>query len=160
MKFAADKMLGRLVRWLRITGQDVSYGSHLSGHGLIRAARKEGRLILTRDRGLLKKSPPETLIIRSNHFREQLKQVIRACKLDPLDRAFTRCVECNQVLQSVDKASVQDRVPPYVYETQDHFSICQRCRRIYWPATHHDKMIDELKALDPGSHGNQAPVAR
>lgn len=146
--------MGRLVRWLRIIGQDVSYGSHLSGHGLIRTARKEGRLILTRDRGILKKSPPETLIIRSDHFREQLKQVIQSCGLDPLGKAFTRCVECNQVLKTVDKTSVQDRVPPYVYATQDNFSLCQHCKRIYWPATHHDKMIEELRSLDPGSRGN------
>ncbi|MBI1993814.1 MAG: hypothetical protein HYS67_05255, partial [Deltaproteobacteria bacterium] len=57
MKFAADRMLGRLARWLRVIGQDVAYGPHLSGYGLIRAARREGRLILTRDRALAKKSP-------------------------------------------------------------------------------------------------------
>ena len=50
ISFAADRMLGRLAKWLRILGYDVIYGQHLSGHGLIRAARADGRLILTRDR--------------------------------------------------------------------------------------------------------------
>ncbi|MFQ5904743.1 MAG: Mut7-C RNAse domain-containing protein, partial [Candidatus Binatia bacterium] len=78
MRFVADKMLGRLAKWLRIIGQDVAYGPHLSGYGLIRTARREGRLILTRDRGVTRRSPPEYLLIQSDQFREQLKQVIHA----------------------------------------------------------------------------------
>ena len=58
LKFAADRMLGKLAKWLRIIGQDVAYDSHLAGYGLIHTARKEGRLILTCDRGIRKKSPP------------------------------------------------------------------------------------------------------
>jgi uncharacterized protein with PIN domain len=154
VKFAADKALGRLARWLRILGQDVAYGSHLVGHGLIHLARKENRLILTRDRSILKKNPPDTLIIKSDHFREQLKQVVDACDLNPLKKAFTCCVECNRVLEAIPKESVQDRVPPYVYSSQEEFSLCRRCQRIYWPATHHDKMIEELKALGAGTSGN------
>ena len=63
MKFAADRMLGRLAKWLRIIGQDVIYGRHLTGYGLIRAARAENRLILTRDRRLKQKQPPPLLFI-------------------------------------------------------------------------------------------------
>ncbi|HWP60489.1 MAG TPA: Mut7-C RNAse domain-containing protein [Candidatus Acidoferrales bacterium] len=148
LRFAADKMLGRLARWLRILGQDVIYGSHLSGHGLIRAARKEGRVILTRDRRIVKAANlPEHLFIESDHFREQLKQVARAFQLDPGEKLFTRCAECNSVLERIAKESVKDQVPPYVFSTQEKFSLCRRCRRIYWPATHVEKMIQELRAL-------------
>lgn len=149
MKFAADKMLGRLVRWLRIIGQDATYGSHLSGYGLIRAARREGRLILTRDRSIARKNPPDYLLIESDQFREQLKQVIGLYGLDPLKDAFTRCVECNTVLQPISKRSVEEKVPPYVFATQERFSFCQKCRRVYWPATHQKKMLEELKAMGP-----------
>jgi len=150
MKFAADKMLGRLTRWLRVIGQDVTYGPHLSGYGLIREARREGRLILTRDRGLTRKNPPDYLLIQSDQFREQLKQVVQACRLEPFKEAFTRCVECNTVLQPVPKEAVRERVPPYVFSNQERFSFCLRCRRIYWPATHQQKMVEELKALGFG----------
>ena len=150
MKFAADKMLGRLTRWLRVIGQDVTYGPHLSGYGLIREARREGRLILTRDRGLARKKPPDYLLIQSDQFREQLKQVVQACRLEPFKEAFTRCVECNTVLQPVPKEAVRERVPPYVFSNQERFSFCLRCRRIYWPATHQQKMLEELKALGFG----------
>jgi uncharacterized protein with PIN domain len=153
MRFAADKMLGRLAKWLRIIGQDVAYGPHLSGYGLIRAARQEDRLILTRDRALIKKNPPDYLFIESDRFREQLRQVIEACRLDPLKEAFTRCSECNVRLQPVDKESVRGKVPAYVYSTQRQFSSCERCRRIYWPATHQQKMLEELRALEPKAPG-------
>ena len=71
VKFAADRMLGKLAKWLRVMGQDVIYGQHLAGYGLIRAARAENRLILTRDRGLKKKQPPDFL---SNGLTERIAQ--------------------------------------------------------------------------------------
>jgi uncharacterized protein with PIN domain len=147
MKFAADKMLGRLARWLRIMGQDVAYGPELSGAGLLRAARREDRLILTRDGAIARRNPPPYIHIDSDHFRAQLKQVIEACGFDPLQAAFTRCVECNTPFESIVKAEVERAVPPYVFKTQEKFSFCRKCRRIYWPATHQEKMLEELKAL-------------
>ena len=92
-------MLGRLAKWLRILGHDVIYGQHLSGHGLIRAARADGRLILTRDRSLARKQPPPFLFIESNDYVEQLRQVLRACDLRPGEGLFTRCLVCNSRLQ-------------------------------------------------------------
>src|SRR5512145_3521536 len=101
--FAADFMLGRLTKWLRLMGQDVIYGRHLTGYGLIRAARREDRLILTRDRRLKQKQPPPVLFIESDRCREQLRQVVKACRLDPMARPFSRCAECNAVLQPREK---------------------------------------------------------
>ena len=147
MKFAADRMLGKLARWLRLLGHDVTYGPHLCGYGLIRAARQEDRLILTRDRRLKQKQPPAFLFIESDRYREQLRQVIRACNLDPLARAFTRCAECNAELQPRTKAAVERLVPPYVFSSQERFFGCPECGRIYWPATHHDRIIEELRRI-------------
>ncbi|MGH7828424.1 MAG: Mut7-C RNAse domain-containing protein [Candidatus Binatia bacterium] len=146
-KFAADRMLGKLAKWLRVIGQDVIYGPHLSGYGLIRAARTENRLILTRDRSLARKQPPEFLFIENDRYREQLRQVIETRHLCPLVNSFTRCLECNSLLQPRSKESVKDSVPPYVYATQEKFSWCPECRRIYWPATHHQRMLDELAGM-------------
>jgi uncharacterized protein len=150
LKFAADIMLGRLAKWLRIVGEDVIYGRHLTGYGLIRAARLENRLILTRDRSLKNKQPPPLLYLQSDHYREQLEQVIRDCGLAVGKRLFTRCIRCNTVLQSRTRESVEKSVPPYVFSTQENFFWCTTCRRIYWPATHHQNMIDELKKLQVG----------
>ncbi len=146
-KFAADKMLGRLVKWLRIIGQDVIYGAQLSGYGLIRTAQRENRLILTRDRGLRRKNSPAVLLIKSDRFRDQLKQVIREYGLDPFAKSFTRCVECNTLLEPMPKENVEGKVPPHVFSTEEKFSFCRRCQKIYWSATHQQKMVDELRSL-------------
>jgi hypothetical protein len=152
IKFAADRMLGRLVKWLRVLGHDVIYGQHLTGYGLIRAARSEGRFILTRDRRFKQKQPPPYMLIASDHYPEQLTQVIRECGLKKApDRWFTRCLKCNALLQARAKEAVQNLVPPYVYSTQERFSWCPDCRRIYWPATHHQKMIEELEQFGLGA---------
>jgi uncharacterized protein with PIN domain len=149
VKFAADHMLGRLAKWLRIAGQDVIYGRHLTGYGLIHAARAEDRLILTRDRRLKQKQPPAFLLIESDCYRDQLRQVIRECGLDIQKKPFTRCVECNALLQPRSKEEVRSLVPPYVYSSQQEFVCCPVCRRIYWAATHRENMLAELKELEP-----------
>lgn len=140
-------MLGRLVKWLRIIGQDVLYGPHLTGYGLIRAARAENRLILTRDRRLKQKQPPPFLLIESDHYREQLRQVAGRCALELAGKLFTRCIQCNSVLEPRPKETLAQAVPPYVFSSQENFSSCPVCRRIYWPATHHQRMIEELRNL-------------
>lgn len=140
-------MLGRLAKWLRVIGQDVIYGPHLSGYGLIHAARKENRLILTRDRGLKKKQPAELIFIESNDYREQLRQVVQACRLEPLGTLCSRCLTCNTKLQPRPRDSVKEMVPPYVFSSQEEFHWCPQCQRIYWPATHYERMIEELKKI-------------
>jgi hypothetical protein len=147
LRFAADRMLGKLAKWLRVMGYQVIYGEHLSGSSLIRAARADDRLILTRDRKLRKRQPPDYLFIESDHYREQLCQVIRVCGLKPLDHAFTRCLECDILLEPRTKAEIEKSVPPYVLATQEKFSWCPKCRRVFWPGTHHERMLEELRGL-------------
>ena len=143
-KFAADRMLGRLVKWLRVLGCDVIYGPHLTGHGLIRAARAEERMILTRDRHLKQKQPPAFIMIASDDYREQLRQVVQEFRLDVGAGLFTRCLKCNSLLQARAKEAVAKLVPPYVFSTEERFSWCSRCQRIYWPGTHQRNMIEAL----------------
>ncbi len=154
LRFAADKMLGRLARWLRIIGQDVIYGQHLSGQGLVRTATRERRVMLTRDRKVWRRNRERSIFIRDDHFRAQLRQVVEECGLDPFGGLLTRCVECNERLQPIVKEEVRDTVPPYVFETQDLFSVCPGCRRVFWPATHQQLMVEELKRLGFAAPGN------
>jgi uncharacterized protein with PIN domain len=141
-------MLGRLARWLRVVGQDAAYGPHLSGAALVGLARREGRTILTRDTRLVRRRDlPPHLFIESEHFREQLRQVIGTFGLEVGPGVFTRCLDCNQPLREVDRARVHLRVPPFVWATQDRFVTCPRCRRLFWPATHLARMRDELAHL-------------
>jgi len=147
-RFAADKMLGRLATWLRLLGYDTLYGSHLSGRTLLRAARAEGRVVLTRDTRLRRaREAPPLLFIESDHFREQVRQVLTAYELDPYAHLMTLCARCNEPLQAVSKEALAGRVPPYVAATQDVFVQCRRCGRLYWHATHADHIRVEIERL-------------
>jgi len=141
-------MLGRLATWLRLIGQDATYGSQLCGRALVRHARREGRTILTRDRRLVRDphSPP-VVFIAGDDFRVQLRQAVDHFHLDPFADVFTRCARCNKVLCGVAAAAVADCVPPYVLATQQRFARCPHCRRVYWSATHADRIRSELVAL-------------
>ena len=158
-RFAVDKMLGRLATWLRLLGLDATYGAHLSGRTLLRHARDEDRVILTRDRRLLRMpQAPPLLFITSDHFREQLRQVIAAYALDPFAGIFSRCSRCNAPLHTIPKDAAADHVPPYVLSTQEHFVRCPGCRRIYWPATHAQHVRTELHTLGFAPGAPDAPV--
>ena len=152
--FAVDKMLGRLARWLRVLGHDVAYGPHLSGRTLARCARRDGRLLLTRDTRLVRERDlPPHVFIRSDHFREQLREVAAVV---PIGNGFLRrCLDCNRALHAVARDDVRARVPPYVFETQHEFLACDGCGRVYWPATHRARMLAELDAmgLREAAHG-------
>jgi uncharacterized protein with PIN domain len=147
-RFLADRMVGRLGRWLRILGYDTISLPQLSPIGLLREGRKQGRIILTRDTRLLRrKDTPPLVFIASDHFREQLRQVIDTLQLDPLRKIFTRCAECNQLLEDVAKEDVCGSVPAYVWQTQNEFRRCPECRRLYWGATHKEHVLQELQRL-------------
>ena len=144
-------MLGRLARWLRILGCDVLYGTNYSGKGLLAAARADDRVMLTRDRRLLRGGNlPRHLFVESDHVREQLRQVVDAFAVSPTERLFRRCAQCNGELEVVGRDAAAGQVPPFVLETQPDFRRCVRCRHLYWYATHVDRVRRELDRMGLG----------
>lgn len=147
-RFVADAMVGKLARWLRVLGVDVVYDPSLDDHELVALARKEKRILLTRDQPLASSSEdPPRLFIESADFREQLRQVVECCQIDRKRGLFTRCVECNGVLELASREEVQEKVPPYVFSTHKEFKRCPRCSRIVWGGTHRQNMQRELDAI-------------
>lgn len=146
-RFAADRMLGRLARWLRILGHDVAYGPHLAGRAVVACARRERRVLLTRDTRLCRDPElPPHVFIRSDHFREQLREVAAAVPLHG-PTPLCRCLDCNRPLVEVPRDDARERVPPYVAATQERFLGCPGCGRLYWGATHRAHMLGELATL-------------
>ena len=148
MKFIVDSMLGRLAKWLRIVGYDTVYLKEISDRELVNRALKENRFILTRDTLLVKRrNVKDFLLVEGDHFRDQLCFVVKRLKLDTNAGIFTRCVRCNTLLKGVNKGDIRLMVPDYVFESQDMFNICQLCKKVYWGATHRDRMKQELKTI-------------
>jgi len=144
-RLIADVMVGRLARWLRILGFDVLYSNRFEDNEILRIASAEDRIVLTRDTGFASRVAPDRLIfIHHNDLESQVDEVLE--KLGRRDfRFLSRCVECNTALENVNKESVFQRVPPYVYLTQDGFAECPSCRRIYWRGTHVDRIADKVR---------------
>ncbi len=148
LKFMADSMLGRLARWLRILGYDVVYETSISDDDLIAKALRENRIILTMDRELAdRESAKNVLLLKSYDYKEQLKHVITHYKIDCESHIFSRCLLCNERLDSIEKEKIKDKVPPYVYASHDEFDICPQCCRIYWSGTHRGNILETLDEI-------------
>jgi len=145
--FLADAMLGRLAKWLRILGYDTLYGARWDDNELARRARAEGRVLLTRDGELARRRGLRVLFISQQELEPQLAEVLAAYP-PPLDGLFSRCPECNALLQDIPKEGVRGQVPPYVYETQQRFRQCPACQRFYWQGTHWQRMRERLAELE------------
>jgi uncharacterized protein with PIN domain len=126
-----------------VLGFDVLYSNTYEDDEIIRISDMEGRLILTRDAQLARRTPNRSLLIESGHYREQIQQVLRSLNLHDFN-AFSRCLECNARLEEVDKEAVFEKVPPFVYLTQSRFARCPGCDRIYWRGTHTQEMLKQI----------------
>jgi uncharacterized protein with PIN domain len=144
-RFAADRTLTRLARWLRLMGADVLCEDRLSAAETLRISREQNRIMLTRDKRL--RTAPDVLYIEGHLFRDQIREVMRRHPFDPHRRPFTRCSVCNQLLKTVTRETVARRVPPFVYAAHENFALCENCGRVYWGATHLDRAMLEIEAI-------------
>ena len=150
-RFLADRMVGKLAKWLRILGYDTVYMPEVSPISVKREAHRQGRILLTRRTCFLnQKDVPPFVFLRADRFREQLKQVCTDLQLKVSSSLLRRCSACNRELETVDRAQVQARVPAYVWQTQSTFFHCWQCQRVYWGATHRDRIVEELRHMGIG----------
>jgi uncharacterized protein with PIN domain len=139
-------MLGTLAKWLRILGYDAVYDPGLDDYQLMRLARAEDRVLLTRDRELARRRGIHTLLIGSQVLDEQLRQVLSELDLEPA-LSFSRCPVCNEVLAPLDRQAARARVPAYLARTHEQFRLCPGCGRVYWRGSHWQQMEERLDAL-------------
>jgi uncharacterized protein with PIN domain len=154
-RFVLDVHLGKLARYLRLLGFDTRYENDYDDDAIIWLARSESRIILTRDRGLLKHGAvTHGYWVRATAPRQQIAEIVRVFDLVGSARPFSRCIRCNGRLQRVPKSAVADRLPPRVRAHFEEFVQCPNCAAVYWPGSHYDKMrkvVGELVAeLSPG----------
>jgi len=140
-RFVADVHLGKLARHLRMTGFDTLWANDWDDDEIVGLSLAQMRTILTRDKGMLRRSEVERgYFVRATESEAQLAEVIRALQLERLVAPFTRCRECNAVLEDVAKEAVIERLPEKVREFYGCFKLCPGCDRVYWEGTHFERM--------------------
>ncbi len=141
MKFVVDVHLGKLARYLRMSGFDTLYKTDYADAELAAISATQHRILLTRDRGLLKHR-----IIDYGHFVRhtepfsQLQEIIQRFDLYRLMKPFSRCIRCNGSVQSVAKSEVQSLLTPRTSLYYHAFWQCRQCHQIYWKGSHYQKM--------------------
>jgi uncharacterized protein with PIN domain len=154
-RFVADVHLGALARRLRLVGLDTAYRADADDRALAELADREGRILLTRDQGLLKRRViSHGYFVRETHPRRQLVEVLR--RFGPLDlRPFSRCLRCNDVLREVAKPAVEAALLPRTRQYHDRFEMCGGCGRIYWKGSHWTRLKHVVDAAleEAGARG-------
>lgn len=148
VRFIADSMLGKLAKWLRILGYDTLYFRDGEDARLLAAARREGRILLTRDTRLIRRRRLcPMLFIHHERVWEQLRQVAMELRLTMGERLGSRCLRCNRSLALLTRDQAAGRVPEYVFSHHEVFSRCEGCGRIYWAGSHLRHMEETVRAL-------------
>ncbi len=152
MRFIVDSNVGRLATWLRIAGFDTLFAKSIDDNRLVRIALDEDRVLLTKDRQILKRrlvtsGRLKVILIEDDEVKAQLRQVLATLNLAGQLRPFSLCVECNEPLVPREREEVEELVPPYVFQTQTQYMQCPGCLRIYWRGTHWERMSRELEVI-------------
>jgi uncharacterized protein with PIN domain len=145
-----DRTAGRLARWLRVLGLDTEYMATCDTSAIARRARQEGRQAVTRNRALCERLGGDCILLASELLDDQIRQVVGVVGIESLS-PFSRCNACNERLSHVPKESVRGRVPAYVYENHEGFSVCPACGRYYWRGTHWSIMNREIERILGGT---------
>jgi uncharacterized protein len=141
IRFVLDIHLGRLAAYLRLLGFDSLYRNDFVDEDLARISSAEERILLTRDRGLLKRAEiTYGYCVRESEIRRQVLEVLRRFDLFDSIAPFRRCLRCNELLQPVPKESIRHKLPPRVERAYEDFHLCPACGRIYWKGSHYERM--------------------
>lgn len=148
MKLLLTKELGRLCKWLRIMGFDAGYFKQGNFSSLIVQALREDRVILTRNHRLADHAGIKTVLINAQALKEQFLELKDKLGLS-IDRSkvYSRCTVCNTPLAAVEKNKIKNRIPVYVFNTQNQFLACPECNRIYWQGTHWGNVEEIIKEM-------------
>lgn len=144
-RFVLDIHLGKLARYLRLLGFDTIYFENdVRDPELARISNVEQRIMLTRDRGLLKRDMVTYgYCLRTRNSEEQLTAVLHRFQLHDQIRPWTRCLRCNGLMHPVPKEEIIDRLEPKTKKYFDKFHMCNECEQIYWQGSH----VSNLQAL-------------
>lgn len=146
-RFVADAHLGGLARLLRMAGFDTLFDNRGHDKEIADIAARDGRIVFTRDRELLKRrNVTHGCYVHALMPARQFREIMERLDLARCTQPFSRCLECNAPLRSIDKADVLDRLPASVRDRQQRFTTCDACHRVYWKGSHWRRMRAHLAA--------------
>jgi len=149
-RFVVDGHLGRLAAYLRMLGFDTLWSATATDDALADLAGRDDRILLSRDRGLLKRTIVHRgHLVRSDRPHEQLREIVDRYDLVGESRPFGRCLRCNGSLEPVDAAIARPLVPPRVAREQEDFRRCAACGGLYWRGSHHRRMVELIRTVLP-----------
>jgi uncharacterized protein with PIN domain len=141
-KFILDVHLGKLAKYLRMAGLDTLYENYYTDSEIVKISKKEKRIILTRDIGILKfKDIRYGYWIRSQNPTEQFGEIVRRFDLPTYFKPFYRCINCNGLIRKTTKKSVLNILQPKTRKFYHEFYQCESCNKVYWKGSHFDKMV-------------------
>lgn len=146
-RFLADAHLGGLARFLRMLGFDTLYENSIADREILALAARGERVVLTRDRELLKcREILRGCFVHARKPEAQLKEVVTRYGLEPHMRPFTLCLHCNLRLLPAERRAVVQCVPARIAARYETFVRCPGCERIYWEGSHWARMRAMLNA--------------
>ena len=149
MKFVADGMLGSLARWLRMMGHDVEFPAVLDDDKLMVLAKKENRILLTRDLELYKRSTTrgiDVFYVEGKNESERLGALAKRFGITlEIDLSVSRCPRCNTMIQPVSKEEIANKVEKNTFAHYDEFWVCPKCGKVYWQGAHWPKIRETLE---------------
>ena len=154
--FLVDAMLGNIARKLRLMGYDSGYFSDVKDNELIKLARTENRIIISRDEELIKKARKEglkTIFIKNKDEIKQIQEIIDKADIKKIEinGENARCPKCNSKTLPIDKKNIEKQIPFKVFKNNEKFWQCENCKKIFWEGTH----IRNLKEFIVNLHGRK-----
>lgn len=147
-RFICDAHLGRLMKYLRLAGFDTFYNPEFDDRLIVDLSVRKKRIILTRDRGLLKnRLVTRGYWIRSAYPREQFNEVVQKFDLTESFKPFSLCVQCNEALETVNKDEIDSLLLPRTRKYYNDFKRCPACMKIFWEGSHYEKMKEFITSF-------------
>lgn len=137
-------MCSDLGRWLRIAGYDTAIvNSALEDEEIFKMASYEKRLLLTKDKDF-KRADPEgkTVIILKGASIDEWASELKECGVDWLFNPFSRCLECNCLLEQV---SLSDHGLSEIPKDITELWRCPSCEHLFWMGSHTMRMKTKLR---------------
>jgi len=150
MRFVVDCMLGKLARWLRLSGYHVIY-ANLTDEEILEISEREGRIILTRDKLLHAKACKygvKSIYLHENDVISQLEQLIQELKIEIHDSPeYSLCPICGGEISEIDQEKAKNKVPQKIIQSKSRLYSCKDCGKIYWEGKHWNKIREIVKCI-------------